>query len=105
MQRRFVSFRASDLHSSTLQDVCSSYFAYEHARTVRQALIRRMLLMLAGAATLTLGFHLLPIAALATIGALAAIGVALCFRSEWRARGRLLHELRDVSANDPRQTG
>jgi hypothetical protein len=42
-------------------------FAYEHARSVRQVLIRRLLLLVLGTCALTLGVHLLPIAAFMTV--------------------------------------
>ena len=96
MESRFFSFRTTDVDRSKLRTVCSSYFAYQQARSVRQALIRRLLLLILGTCALTLGVHLLPTAALLTVAALAAVSFALCLSTEWKARRRLIHELRDI---------
>ena len=91
---------SQSFHRSKLRTVCSSYFAYEHARSVRQVLIRRLLLLVLGTSALTLGAHLIPIAALIAVAALAAACFALCLRTELKARRRLINELRDIpSAN------
>ena len=101
MERRFISFRATNVDQSKLGTVCSSYFAYEHARSVRQALIWRLCLLLLGTCALTLGAPVLPIAALMTVAALAAACVALCLGTELKARRRLLNELRDIPSANP----
>ena len=101
MQRRFVSFRVSDVEPTKLQSICSTYFAYEHARSVRQLLIRRLLLLLLGTAVLTLGFHLLPRVALEAVAAVSIACMWLTVRIELRAKHRLIDELRDVPTADP----
>ena len=73
----------------------------EHARSVRQVLIRRLLLLVLGTCALTLGGHLLPIAALVTVAALAVACFALCLRSELKARRRLINELRNIPSANP----
>jgi hypothetical protein len=100
MERGFISFRASAVEPTKLQNICSRYFAYEEARTVRQLLIRRLFLVLVGTAILTLGFHLLPRIALGVVGALSIAGVWLILRIELRAKHRLIDELRDVPTAD-----
>ena len=96
-----MSFRATDVEPSKLRTVCTSYFAYEHARSVREVLIRRLLLLVLGTSALTLGAHVLPIAALLTVGALAAACFALCLRTELKARRQLIDELRDIPSANP----
>ena len=101
MERRFISFRASDVERAKLQKICSTYFAYEEARTVRQLLIGRLLLVVVGTAILTLGFHLLPRIALGVVGALSFACVWLTLRIELKAKRRLIEALRDVPTADP----
>lgn len=96
MQRRFISFRASSLDPGKLQSVCSRYFEYEQARTMRSLVIRRLLLLLATVCVLTTGLHALPDAALATASLLACAGAAVAIAGEMKARRRLARELRDV---------
>lgn len=101
----FISFRESDVDPSKLRTICSTYVEYQWARTVRQRLIRRLLLFLLGIAGLTLGFHVLPTVALVTTAMLSTGGTALCVRTELKARRRFIEELRDVPAADPLKTG
>lgn len=96
MQRRFISFRGSDVGPAKLSTVCFSYFAYEHARIVRKLLCRRLLLLVVGTALLTWGVHLFPVPALTATVSIAVACMALVVRAEWSARRRFLSEIRDL---------
>ena len=96
MQRRFISFRASDVGPAKLSTVCFSYFAYEHARIMRKLLCRRLLLLVVGTALLTWGVHLFPEPALTATVSIAAACMAVVVRAEWSARRRFISEIRDL---------
>ena len=96
MQRRFISFRGSDVGPAKLSTVCFSYFAYEHARIARKLLCRRLLLLVVGTALLTWGVHLFPAPALMATVSIAVACMALVVRAEWSARRRFISEIRDL---------
>ena len=96
METPFISFDAAHLDTTKVQTVCSSYLAYERVRMVRQVLIRRILVLLLGTGALTLGFHLLPTAALIAALALGGACVAIVGSVEQKARRRLAEHMRGV---------
>ena len=105
MPTRFISFRASDVNRSKVRTVCSCYLEYDRARTFRQLVIRRLLLLLVGTAALTLGFHLLPNVALFTVAILTTGSAVVCVHAELKARRRFVGQLRDVPRANPFETG
>ena len=96
MQRRFISFRGSDVGPAKLSTVCFRYFAYEHARIMRKLLCRRLTMLVVGTALLTWGVHLFPEPALAATAGIAAACMAVVVRAEWSARRRFISEIRDL---------
>jgi hypothetical protein len=105
MARQFVSFHASAVERAKLGAVLSRYFDYERARTRRQIQIRRLLLVLLGTAVLTLGFHVLPDAALLTVALLTAGCAVLGVRAEVQARRRFAEEMRGVPTASSAKSG
>ena len=86
MSDPFISFQASDLDPTQLNELLSQYLAYQKLRAFRSHLIWKFGLFVLIASIFSLELHLLPIAGLVTSVSIVVAVMGATVRAERRAR-------------------